>query len=98
MASESSSSKVDQLWPRGQSATAGPAPSLIDNKELGQQMHHSESTLTEVVEGVAGPIEGSGVELEAYDGEDDDGEEQEESDVDQWPDRFPDRAHHDLKT
>ena len=43
-------------------------------------------TLTEVHHVVTGPIERPGVELQADDGEDDDGEEEEQCDVDQGPD------------
>lgn len=61
---------------------------------LSQQL---QTMLTEVVERVAGSVEGPSVELEADDGEYDDGKEQEESNVDQGSDRFPYRAHHNLK-
>ena len=44
--------------------------------------------LTEVSDVVAGLVEGSPVELEADDGEDDDGKEEEEGDVDQGADGF----------
>ena len=57
-----------------------------------------EVILTEVVEAVARSVEGAGVELEADDGKDDDGEEQQQRDVDQGPDGLPDRAHHNLET
>ena len=56
------------------------------------------SPLTQVVQPVAGLVQGSGVELEADDGEDDDREEQEKGDVDQGTDGLPDGAHHNLET
>ena len=53
--------------------------------------------LTQVVQLVASLVEGTGVELEADDGEDDDGEEQQKRDVDQRSNGLADRAHHNLK-
>ena len=44
------------------------------------------AALTEVHHVVTGPVERPGVELQADDGEDDDGEEEEQCDVDQGPD------------
>ena len=54
--------------------------------------------LTQIVEAVAGFVEGAGVELEADDSEDENGEEEEEGDVDQGTDGLADRAHHHLQT
>ena len=54
--------------------------------------------LTQVFDVVAGPVQCSGVELETDDGEDDDGEEKQKSDVDERTDGLADGAHHDLKT
>ena len=54
--------------------------------------------LTQVFDVVAGPVECSGVELETDDGEDDDGEEKQKSNVDERTDGLADGAHHDLKT
>ena len=54
-------------------------------------------TLTEVRYVVAGGVERAGVELEPHDGEDDDGEEQEQRDVDQGADRLQDGRNHNLQ-
>ena len=54
--------------------------------------------LTEIVEAVAGFVEGSGVELEADDGEYEDGKEEQEGDVDEGADGLSDGAHHNLQT
>ena len=54
--------------------------------------------LTQVFDVVAGPVQCSGVELETDDGEDDDGEEKQKSNVDERTDGLADGAHHDLKT
>ena len=42
--------------------------------------------LTQIVDIVAGLVQGSGIELEADNGKDDDGKEEEQGDVDQRPD------------
>ena len=54
-------------------------------------------SLTQVVEPVAGLVQGPGVELQPDDGEDDDGEEQQQRDVGQRTDGLPDRAHDHLQ-
>lgn len=46
--------------------------------------------LTEVVEAVAGSVEGTSVKLQPDDGEDDDSEEQQQGNVDQRTDGFSD--------
>ena len=53
-------------------------------------------SLTQVVQAVAGLVEGSSIELQADDGEDEDREEEEEGNVDQGPDSLGYRAHHNL--
>lgn len=58
-------------------------------------MEHKE--LTQIVQFVAGFVEGAGVKLETDDGKDDDGKEQEQGNVDQGTDGFSDRAHHHLQ-
>ena len=54
--------------------------------------------LTEVVEAVAGLVERPGVELEADNGKQEDGKEEEQGNVDQGTDGLPDRTHHHLQT
>ena len=54
--------------------------------------------LTEVSDVVACLVEGSPVELQADDGEDDDGKEEEKSDVDQRANGFGNGRHHHLQT
>ena len=53
--------------------------------------------LTQVVQPVAGGVEGSGEELETDDGENGDGEHEEEGDVGQRADGLDDRADHHLQ-
>ena len=53
--------------------------------------------VTQVVKAVAGLVEGTGVELETDDGENEDSKEEEEGDVDQGTDGLPDGAHHNLE-
>ena len=58
----------------------------------------SSEILTEVSDVIAGLVECSPVELEADDGKDDDGEEEEEGDVHQGTDGLRDGGHHHLET
>ena len=53
--------------------------------------------LTQVVQPVAGGVEGSGEELETDDGENGDGEHEEEGDVGQRADGLDDGADHHLQ-
>ena len=55
-------------------------------------------TLTEVHHVVTGPVERPGVELQADDGEDDDGKEEEQSDVDKGTDSLGYGGYDDLET
>ena len=55
-------------------------------------------SLTQVHHVVAGPVERPGVELQADDGEDDDGKEEEQSDVDQGTDSLGYGGYDDLET
>ena len=59
---------------------------------------NSRDTLTEVHHVVAGPVERPGVELQSDDGEDDDGEEKEQSYVDQRTDSLGYGGDDDLET
>ena len=54
--------------------------------------------LTEVHHVVARPVESPGVEFQSDDGEDDDGKEEEESNVDQRTDSLGDRGDDNLET
>ena len=58
----------------------------------------SSEILTEVSDVIAGLVECSPIELEADDGKDDDGEEEEEGDVHQGTDGLRDGGHHHLET
>ena len=58
----------------------------------------SSEILTEVSDVIAGLVECSPIELEADDGEDDDGKEEEEGDVHQGTDGLRDGGHHHLET
>ncbi len=60
--------------------------------------HSKTVSLTQVVEAVAGLVKGPGVKLEADDGEDEDGEEEKEGDVDEGADGLGDGTHHHLQT
>ena len=55
-----------------------------------------EDHFVEVVEAVAGSIEGSGVKFQADDSKNDDGKKQEKGDVDQRTNGFAYGAHHHL--
>ena len=54
--------------------------------------------LTEVLDAVAGLVQRAGVELEADDGEDEDGEHDEEGDLHERRQRLEDGLQHDLQT
>ena len=54
--------------------------------------------LTQILQAVAGLVESPSVELQPDDGEDDDGKEEEESNVDQRTDSLGDRGDDNLET
>ena len=71
-------------------------PVLIGNPGLTGRPVPLTDSLTQVVQAVAGLVEGPSIELQADNGEDEDSKEEEEGNVDQGPDGLGYRAHHNL--
>ena len=74
--------------------TSAQTTGLVTRSVLG----HDGVPLTQVHHVVAGPVERPGVELQADDGEDDDGKEEEQSDVDKGTDSLGYGGYDDLET
>ena len=56
------------------------------------------SELTQVLDAVTGLVQGSGVEFQADNGEDDDGKQHQQADLEQWSHGFDDGFEHHLQT